>query len=1121
VNERLHRRDWTLILVCAVLAALAAGIVARSFSTAFPQASIDFKYDRNASQRIANGVVQASWPAPGRGDEGQAGRPALHQFKHAASFDGDDTARIFLERSLGLDDANRVMRDEVRIWYWHHRWFRPLVEEEISVDVAPTGHVIGFRHVIPEDRAMPDGDAMRAATAFLDRIGVDRRDLKLIDESQRKLPKRTQRIVTFESSSIRPAGAPYRHVVTVDGDRVTGYSQRLKVPDSWLRSYRELRSKNMAAGSVDLIFNAATMIATLVIFIVRFRRGELALKFLIGAGIAGFLLQAGVTLNSLPVQLVYYDTTTSYPAYLAQLFLLGALQCIGTAMLLIVICGAGEVLYRERLPRHLAMPRIWSRRSLTSKRVFLALIVGYALVPLFMAYQVVFYLTARRIGAWSPAEVPYDATLNTAIPWVMVLFAGFFPAMTEEFLSRAFSIPFLQKVLRSRLFAIVLAGFIWGFGHATYPNQPFWIRGVEVGLVGIVAGFLMDRFGLLPLLIWHYTIDAVYTAALLFASGNPYYVTSAALASLIFAVPLGASIVMYVRNRGFVPDDELTNAAMPTEPLLEDVEVETHVAAELPPPMRVTRTQLVVCAIAILIAALLVAFRPPSIDDVVDYRISGTQAKEIAKTRVTEPFAYVIATPVEGFRQWSAPSPREDGGAPGGFDDVAASYLVQKGMPVRELTRVMRDDVEAANWIVRFFTPMKKEEIFVEIDPRTARVVGYHKYQDEQNPGASLGREEALTLARRAFAAYGMDAARFEVKEALTFQQPRRRDWLFHFEDRTPIAFDVFRRVSVRVAGSEITQFNKHVHVPEGVRRAADEQTLLHALLLAMKLAGAVTILALIVTGLIVASRAHGLPWRRALRWTLALAVIPIAAQAAQYESMLFGYSTSVAWETFLVSVATTLVTRIGLQLAMIFLAVAGLEAALPYALSLLGAEGRARFGRSAAVAALTAVALAVIGAAAIDWLRYLWPRTADLSLVAPAAITFPFPSLILGMQAISAALIASSAVALYTVALRRRVAAVTISALFGLATPLVVTSAQAPRMLFEAALLAGIAWVIARYVLDGNPLAWPLAIFSAVCLQGTALLLSQHRTELLLHGAALVAFVVIAMLFAARRADA
>src|SRR5712675_283082 len=140
--------------------------------------------------------------------------------------------------------------------------------------------------------------------------------------------------------------------------------------------------------------------------------------------------------------------------------------------------------------------------------------------------------------------------LNTAFPWIAVLFAGFFPALSEEFMSRAFSIPFFEKVLRSRVAAIIAAGFIWGFGHATYPNQPFYIRGVEVGCAGVLIGIL-------PLLIWHYTVDALYTAMLLLRSGNNYYSVSGGLASLVFAIPMLVSIALYVRNRGFVPDDDL------------------------------------------------------------------------------------------------------------------------------------------------------------------------------------------------------------------------------------------------------------------------------------------------------------------------------------------------------------------------------------------------------------------------------------------------------------------------------------------------------------------------------------------------------------------------------------
>lgn len=1098
MRDRLSKRDLLFLAFCIALAAGAIVVVARYFSTAFPEASIDFKYDRDGSGKIAGTLIP----------------PQAKQWKHASSFDSDHYARIFLERSLGLERANAVMRDQVRVWYWHHRWFRPLVEEEVSVDVAPTGHVVGFRHVVPEDRAIPDGDAMRAATAFLGRIGVS--DVKLLDQSERKLPQRVQRIFTFESKSIKPAGASYRHVVTVDGMLVTSYSQRLKVPDAWLRAYRDLRSKNIAAGSVDLIFNLAVMIAALVVFIVRLRRGDLPLRFLIAIGAAGFILTAAVMLNALPTQLVDYDTTESYPAYLSRMAVLGFLECIGTAMLLVVICGAGEVLYRQRLPNQLAMPRLWTRRALASKRVFLALILGYALVPLFMAYQVVFYLAARRIGAWAPAEVPYDSALNTALPWVMVLFAGFFPALSEEFLSRAFSIPFFQRIVRSRLFAIVLAGFIWGFGHSTYPNQPFWIRGVEVGLVGIVAGLLMDRFGLLPLLIWHYTIDAVYTATLLFASGNTYYVVSAAAASLIFAVPLVVSVALYVRNRGFVPDDDLTNAAMPApEPLEEPAEAE--VAAELPPPIPVTRRHVVACVMAIALAALAIVFRPPSTQDVIDYRMTGARAKEIARAHVREPFTHAIVTTVEGFRYWDRDSPREDGGAPGGFDEVAATYLVRNGTSIPELNGILRTKLEAATWIVRFFTPMKKEEIFVEVDPRTARVVSYHKYQAEENRGPSLPQAQALAIARNAFAAYGVDAARFDLKEALSFQQPARRDWLFHFEERTPLGAQAFRRITVRVAGAEVTQFNKHVHVPESVRRDARAETLLNVVLVALKYAGIVAMLGLIVTGVVMASRAHGLPWRRALRWTLILAIIPIAANVARYEEMLFGYNTSVAWATFSVGLFTSVVRNIGLQLGLLFLALATLESAVPYALSILRREGRARFGRNAVVAALTAIAIAVTAGIALDWLGTVMPKRISLGI--DSALVTPWPALINGSQSLVAAIIISGAAAMYALSVRKYAAAITVTAVFLALLDPSVTPAEAPLMLLGALTAAALVWLLGRYVLNGNPLAWPLAIFLALILQIAAELLRNQRADLIANGIALLALSVITMIWMVRRA--
>ena len=1098
--QRLTRRDWTLIAICLAIALACVAIVARSFEAAFPEASIEFEVDRNSSRPIAEKLLASQ-------------NVDVRAMKHAVRFDGDSQARIFLERTLGLERAQQVLRDDVHVWSWHHRWFQPLVEEELSVDVAPSGTIIGYARKLPESRA---ASGSRNPLEFLSSIGVKDR-VTLVATSERKLPKRIQRIYTFESARVRPAGAAYRHTVTIDGDIVTGYSQQLEVPDAWQRSYREMRSKNAAAGQVDMILNVILMIAAVIVFIVKLRRGDLPLRFLLSVGAATVAIVGLVSLNSMPSQLAWYDTTESYAAFIGrQIFFNGLMPCLGSAMFLIVICGAGEVLYRERLPRHLAMPRLWTRKALASKRVFLSLILGYALVPLFMAYQAVFYLVAQKFGAWSPAEVQYDEMLNTVLPWAAVLFAGFFPAMSEEFLSRAFSIPFLQRVLRSRWFAIILAGFIWGFGHSMYPNQPFWIRGVEVGIAGIVAGLLMDRFGLLPLLIWHYTIDAVYTATLLFASGNTYYVASAGIVSLIFAVPLVASIVLYLRNRGFAPDDDLTNTTMPVSPPPERHEA-AIVAAQFPDALPLTRRRVWICVAIVVVATIAMIFRPPSPSAAIDYRITKDQAKTIATWHVQRPFARTIALPVEGFRSWDPQSPREDGGAPGNFDDIAATYLAHNGVSIAEIQKIFREKIEAGTWMVRFFTPQKKEEVFVEVDPRTSRMVGYHKYQDEANAGPSLSQAAALALARRAFVRYGLDPKAFELKESLSYLQPKRLDWLFHFDERQALGPEAYRRVTVRVAGAEVTQFNKTIKVPERVYRDAVTQTLLNVVLFVLVIGGIVMLASIVIAGLVMASRRHGLPWRRALRWTLVLSVFPVATTLAQYESMLFSYSTTVAWETFRVSMITKFVTDIGLRVGLIFLALAGLEAAVPHALSIGTAEGRARFGKSAVVAAVTAIGVLTIATVTAQFAAHAMPWIGEVGISAPSEVATLLPALTEGGNALTAALVVSAAVALYAFALTKWAAPITIAAVFFATLDPLATMRQMPAMFLRSLILALIVWVIARYVLGANPLAWPLFLFLGATLQ-TALLLAQHsRPDLLANALALVVFAAAAAVWSWR----
>ena len=91
--------------------------------------------------------------------------------------------------------------------------------------------------------------------------------------------------------------------------------------------------------------------------------------------------------------------------FLTQIIVITVLQSIGTAMLLIVICGAGEVLYRERLPTQLAIPRL--RAAGGGSIINLGSIEGDRAAPGFAANSM--------INSVPPTPAAPSAPMNVAV----------------------------------------------------------------------------------------------------------------------------------------------------------------------------------------------------------------------------------------------------------------------------------------------------------------------------------------------------------------------------------------------------------------------------------------------------------------------------------------------------------------------------------------------------------------------------------------------------------------------------------------------------------------------------------------------------------------------------------
>jgi hypothetical protein len=236
-GERLSASEKRGLLLWVVLGIIGTLFAYKYFFRAFPEASVDFRVTRPEALKVAQNFVN------GLGETVGGHRSAI-------VFSVDDDAKTYLERELGLKEANQMMSAQLHLWYWDVRFFRPQQEEEFFVRVSPAGNVVGYTHKIEEARpgaTLERAAAQAEAQDFLaSRLGIDAGQWDFLPEEVNsvKRPKRIDWSFTWEKHGFRAKDAPYRLTVALQGERIGGSQEYLRVPEAWQRSFQRLRSAN-------------------------------------------------------------------------------------------------------------------------------------------------------------------------------------------------------------------------------------------------------------------------------------------------------------------------------------------------------------------------------------------------------------------------------------------------------------------------------------------------------------------------------------------------------------------------------------------------------------------------------------------------------------------------------------------------------------------------------------------------------------------------------------------------------------------------------------------------------------------------------------------------------------
>lgn len=517
-------------------------LFAALYHRAYPQASVRLSLSRTEALERARAVAES------------LGAP-VRELKEAAQFVGNTTGLLFLQRTLGLEEASRWAAEEVPIWSWNARWFEPQQKEEWRVGLGVDGKLVLLEHLL-EDAAPGESLSLDSARVlaedFVRGLGWNLGDFDLVESSSQKRERRTDHRFTWEkrgstiawqSDGDTSGTGAVRLAVSVLGGAVGSYRHFLKVPEDFERKLESEASVGAVLALASLGLTFLLVLGALALCVVRSRAGLVRWReALVLAGATAAVTVIGA-LISVPSFKYGYPTQIPWGAYLG----IGIASVAFTALLyaaeVTFTTGAGESLARELFPQSLRGFAAMAKGKLTDPETAAVVLRGYALGFALLGYLTLFYVVAQRwLGAWFPAEGPYSEIFNRYLPFLAPLTVGVIAGISEEITYRLFGITLTKRYLKSTALSLLVPAAIWAFAHSNYPVFPVYVRGIELTVAGVIFGIALLRWGVVACIAAHFVINAVLTGAPLLTSGHGGYLVSGLLVMGAALIPAAVGL---------------------------------------------------------------------------------------------------------------------------------------------------------------------------------------------------------------------------------------------------------------------------------------------------------------------------------------------------------------------------------------------------------------------------------------------------------------------------------------------------------------------------------------------------------------------------------------------------
>ena len=484
-------------------------------------------------------------------------------YSRVVAFSMDEWQDRYLQRTLGFrQEEDFLSRHDYELFHWKVRFFKEFEKEEFILTISPrTGEVLSFRHLIDDIALRETVDrtiAKKRAEEFLkDFYEVDWTDFDFHEEKAKRLENRVDYSFSWERKDVYvplqkdQGGAKLLIGATVSGNGVREfYKNNLDVPEKFRREIENQLAIGEYLYGFYLILYIFLLGCSIYLVI---KKGQdlasrLSKRFFLS--IAIFLLTFNLLsiVNNIPYIAIHYRTSVSLASFMGIFTLRKVMDALLLSFAFVLPGIAGESLRLRAFPnRPYSAFTHYLRTTFFSRHVSAYLLFGYILFFILLGVQSgLFFIGQEIAGVWKE-WIWLNQISSAYVPFLSAFALAISASVNEEVTFRLFGISLGKKYLKNTALAIFLTSCLWGIGHSTYAIFPVWFRGIEVGILGLIYGFIFVRYGLLPLVAAHYLFDIFWGVAGYLLGGTSWFLFVSAV--FVLSIPLLLAVVCYFMNQ--------------------------------------------------------------------------------------------------------------------------------------------------------------------------------------------------------------------------------------------------------------------------------------------------------------------------------------------------------------------------------------------------------------------------------------------------------------------------------------------------------------------------------------------------------------------------------------------